>query len=358
MRSLAASSVIALTLVVAPALAGQSNGQSHIRITSQVRSAETAHLQDVHSANWERFSGNGPDFIYIDRQSVTPTKSGFTIWVKSENAATDPGASALLLWEVDCEAWDLSTISGTGYFPAGKTIPVPQRLHEPMPPNSVGNGIAKTFCPKTGSAASSTSARGADIVPLTAGDFSLFSMTYYEHPRPDLIEKAMLFFDRSGWAEIPNHQLAAVMTFSCIAHRPEQKAQQWTATIESLHEPARSLLRTAISTSPDDLLSKTPASARKNDGNWACFFATGNTKYIRNLLDVAAHYGERKDKDLYLTAATAMWSLVANSGVPEVHRYLQSDTGPVSKAILETNPEAITAEIKNTLAEQHQKGIW
>ena len=29
---------------------------------------DAAYSQDVHSANWERFSGNGPDFIFIDRQ--------------------------------------------------------------------------------------------------------------------------------------------------------------------------------------------------------------------------------------------------------------------------------------------------
>ena len=110
---------------------------------------DAAYSQDVHSANWEHFSGNGPDFIFIDRQSVKQTDGGFTVWVKSENSATDPGAYALLFWKVDCKAWELNTISGTGYFPGGKMIPVPPRLHDPMPPNTVGNALAKTFCPKS-----------------------------------------------------------------------------------------------------------------------------------------------------------------------------------------------------------------
>lgn len=108
-----------------------------------------ARSQDVHSAEWEHFSGNGPDFIFIDRQSLKQSPRGFTIWVKSVNSATDPGAYALLLWQVDCQAWELNTISGSGYFPDGKVIPVPPRLHEPIVPNSVSNALAKTFCPKT-----------------------------------------------------------------------------------------------------------------------------------------------------------------------------------------------------------------
>jgi hypothetical protein len=207
-------------------------------------------------------------------------------------------------------------------------------------------------------AMTAVSAQATDIAPLTAEEFSEFSMSYFERPRPDLIGRAMVFFDRSGWAESSNHQLPSMMTFSCIAHRPEQRAQQWTTTINSLHEPAKGLVATAMSSSPEDLLAKIPLSAQKNDMNWACYFATGDTKYIKNLLAVAANYGERKDRDLYLAAATAMWSLASNTRFPEVRRYLQSNGGPVAKAVLGTTQEAVEAEIRATLAEQHQKGIW
>jgi len=207
-------------------------------------------------------------------------------------------------------------------------------------------------------AMTAAAAQPTDIAPLTADEFSDFSMSYFEQPRPDLIGRAMVFFDRSGWAESSNHQLPSMMTFSCIAHRHEQKAQQWTTRINSLHEPAKGLLATAVSSSPEDLLRKIPLSAQKNDMNWACYFATGDTKYVQNLLDVAAHYGERKDKDLYLVAATAMWSLASNSRFPEIRRYLQSNASPAAMAILGTPSEAIAAEVRNTLAEQHQKGIW
>lgn len=207
-------------------------------------------------------------------------------------------------------------------------------------------------------AMTAASAQAADQPPLTAEEFTEFSMSYFEHPRPDLIERAMFFFDRSGWAETSNHQLPGMMTFSCITHRPEQKPQQWTTTINSLHDPAKSLLAIAVSSTPGDILAKIPSSAQKNDMNWACYFASADTTYIKNLLDVASNYGERKDKNLYLTAATAMWSLASNSRFPEVRRYLQSHTGPVAKAVLNTTQESVAEEIRNTVAEQHQKGIW
>lgn len=207
-------------------------------------------------------------------------------------------------------------------------------------------------------ALTAASAQPTEITPLTADEFSEFSMSYFEKPRPDLIERAMLFFDQSGWAESSNHQLPSMMTFSCIAHRPDQRSGQWTKFLNALHEPAKSLLGTAVSSSPDDLLAKIPSSAQKNDMNWACYFAAGDTKYIKNLLDVAASYGERRDRDLYLTAASAMWSLASNARLPDVRRYLQSSESPVAKAVLATTPEAIVAETKNTLAEQHQKGMW
>ncbi len=199
-------------------------------------------------------------------------------------------------------------------------------------------------------ALTAVSAQAADITPLTADEFSEFSMSYSERPRPDLIERAMLFLDRSGWARSSNHLLPSMMTFSCIAHRPEQRNHQWTAVINSLHEPAKSLLARAVSSSPDDLLANTPLSAQKNDMNWACYFATGDTKYIRNLLEVAAQYGERKDKDLYLVAATAMWSLASNTRFPEVRHFLRSNGGPVAKAVLGTTQQAVEAEIRSTLA--------
>jgi hypothetical protein len=198
-------------------------------------------------------------------------------------------------------------------------------------------------------ALTAVSEQPTESTPLTADEFSELSMSYFERPRAQLIERAMLFFDRSGWAESSTHQLPSMMTFSCIAHRPEQKARQWTTFLNSLHDPARSLLGTAVSSSPDDLLAKIPSSAQKNDMNWACYFAAGNTKYIKNVLDVAANYGERRDRDLYVAA---------NVHLPKVRRYLQSSESPVAKTVLGTSPEAIVAETKNTLAEQHQKGIW
>ena|SRR5579884_3539812 len=202
------------------------------------------------------------------------------------------------------------------------------------------------------------SAQPSDTQPLTAEEFSTFSMSYFAQPRPDLIGRAMIFFDRSGYAESRNYQLPSMMTFSCIAHRAEQKDHQWTALINSLHEPARSQIRAAISSPPDDLLAHVPLSSQKNDMNWACYFATGDTKYIHNLLDVAAHYGERNDKELYLIAASAMWSLASNCRFPEVRRYLQSDNGAVARAVLSTSPDALVAEIQNTLAEQQRKRVW
>ena len=195
--------------------------------------------------------------------------------------------------------------------------------------------------------------------------FAEFSQTYYTEPRPDLIPAALKFLDTSPLVSNPDRVPMVTMSLSCIFHRPELKSRSWDAELARLTEPARGVVQAAISTGPDALLSLTPISPRRNDMNWACFFGSGEEKYLDKLVEALGNLGERKDLNLFMTGATAQWSLSNNAlDHPRVKAKLEqlsATKGPVQEitaATLAKSPEQIRAETTAIVKEQRQRGVW
>ena len=195
--------------------------------------------------------------------------------------------------------------------------------------------------------------------------FAEFSQTYYTNPRPDLVPAALAFLDTSPLVSNPDRAPFVTMSLSCILHRPEFEGRSWDAELAKLHEPARGVVQAAISTGPEALLSLTPISPKRNDMNWACFFGSGEEKYLDNLVEVLAYLEERKDLNLFLTGATAQWSLSSNAlDHPRVKAKLEqlsATKGPlqeIAAATLAKSPEQIRAETTAVVKEQRQRGVW
>jgi hypothetical protein len=87
---------------------------------------------------------------------------------------------------------------------------------------------------------------------------------------------------------------------------------------------------------------------------------------VGKIIDQLKHLDERKDFDLFLTAASAEWSLASNSqNHPRVKAILEiqkhdgiGNMRLIAKEILEENPAQIEAKHRMIINEQRKKGIW
>ena len=157
------------------------------------------------------------------------------------------------------------------------------------------------------------------------------------------------------------------MSFSCIFSQYKSKEKDsWKDLIDKLSSPSKELLRRSIDESPRQILSSIPISPAKNDMNWACYFATGNLEYLNNIIHALKHLDERQDMNLFLTAASAQWSLSVNS---KKHTQVRAtmmamkagDVIPmrtIASDILAKGPQVIRDETIAILKAQKESGAW
>lgn len=198
-------------------------------------------------------------------------------------------------------------------------------------------------------------------------ELNYFAQTYYQHPRPDLVESAIKYVDSSGLALDKSAKAPLLMCFSCIFSVTEGKiTSEWRNIIASLSKETKELLMRSIDNSPQKLLDQVHISPAKNDMNWACFFATGDLKYLNGIIKTLKYLDERNDINLFLTAASAKWSLSSNAKTHEKVRLAIEamrvgdieEMRPLAVDILAESPQQIKDETIAILKEQREKGIW
>ncbi|UFS63469.1 hypothetical protein LOH54_04895 [Sulfurimonas sp. HSL-3221] len=201
----------------------------------------------------------------------------------------------------------------------------------------------------------------------TMNEFQGFVHTFYLHPQPELIDSAITFLGSSEMASNPNAKALLLMSFSSLFSMYDAtRKTQWEKTIQGIREPAKSLLMDALRRSPSALLDAAPLSPAKVDMYWACFFTTGDFEYLYAIIALLKHLDERQDINLFLTAASAKWSLSSNAKIHfKVRMALEAMKAgdlpalqAVAKEILEVNPTLIREEALAVLREQKRKGIW
>jgi tetratricopeptide (TPR) repeat protein len=96
-----------------------------------------------------------------------------------------------------------------------------------------------------------------------------------------------------------------------------------------------------------------------NDFYWGAFYATGKVKYIDKLLDNCVYSNEKEDVNLYLTGATAMWSLCSNSqDSPLVKNHLKlrkDEKNKYAKMILAKDAQYFYDKTKRDLKKMKNK---
>lgn len=214
---------------------------------------------------------------------------------------------------------------------------------------------------------SSASAANKLTAITTIDEYGYFVETYYLHPQRKLINSAITFASSSGMASAKNMKAGLLMSFSCLFSMYDStQKDKWAQTIKGLNKPEKVLLTESINKSPSELLKNMPLSAARNDMNWACFFITGDKKYVNDIIHVLKHLDNRKDIELYLTAASAKWSLSSNAQYhPEVKATIEtlknSDIPAmrsVAKDILSQTPKQIREETVVIVKDQKSKGVW
>jgi len=168
---------------------------------------------------------------------------------------------------------------------------------------------------------------------VSAMTLNFFMQNYYLHPTD--ISLNLAFLDQSGLAAKVSLQPTLAMFYSCIfAAGDEIQRAKWFAQINQLSSPTKSLLVYAIAHQPDNIMAAAPISPGRNDLDWSGFFATGDLRYVDDVIARLNGLDERKDLQRYVTAGSAAWSLAMNAKMhPLVHARLEAlkaSNGPLT----------------------------
>lgn len=183
--------------------------------------------------------------------------------------------------------------------------------------------------------------------------------TYYSQNDPDLVGKTVAFVNTTS---MPYQRLAPMLQGFFGALFQQNSALQTTfyARLAEVKPPEyQQLFQRIRRTNLDSLYAQIRPTPQLNDMNWASYFATGNTKYLDNLLHNAQYYAERKDLVLFVTGSSAMWSLSSNARQhPAVQAYLAKAKSKNAALALKKEPGYFREEMAEIVRQQRAKGVW
>jgi hypothetical protein len=200
----------------------------------------------------------------------------------------------------------------------------------------------------------------------TRDQFSEFTHRYYQRPRPELVESAMKFAIKENLLDDENARAPLYATFTCLFARHPDHREAWIKSIAMLEEPARTFFQKAIEIPPMQMLAEAEVSPARNDMNWGCFFATGDERYIDNVISMLGMLDERKDLTRFLTASSAQWSL---AGISKSHDKVRAElklataSGDAriasgAREALSKPVDEIRASAEQIVRQQHEAGAW
>lgn len=193
-----------------------------------------------------------------------------------------------------------------------------------------------------------------------------FFYYYYLVPQPDLVLEAIKFIGNQNYASKKSSNKMILLFFSCVFSQNESKKDEWQKEIENQDNKTKAFFSEAMDKNVSELLGETKTSPLFNDMCWSAFFATGDTSYIHKIINNLKYIGERKNKNLFFTAATAKWSLASNARIhPKVEatlKKLKDSNDPeikkMARDMLNKTPERIMKEMNKVVEKQEKKGLW
>lgn len=204
--------------------------------------------------------------------------------------------------------------------------------------------------------------------PAAGVDLDAFMTWYYLDPRPRLVGPSLLELNRRIPQLNDSARLGTAAFYSLIFAQYPERIAEWRGSVSDPHSLTQDVLDLAVSISgsPGFLFADSTVAWSGNDMLWGAFFASGDSIYVRAIVNNLGDLDERKDLARYMTATSAAWSLAANAqSHPRVRRYLermkQGTSAPWSERlsdVLTRSPEELQERATEVLKEQHARGIW
>lgn len=196
----------------------------------------------------------------------------------------------------------------------------------------------------------------------TQKEFEPLMQSYYlSDDKPALRAALVDFLSENGpfIENKPTLQMPLIVYFSCIADQDKQAKKEFKKQLKNLNPPFKGYLENALSKPPEKHLKKVPASVTKNDMLWACYFASGDTTYLVQILDMVPNIKNRQNIDLFATGFTAEWSLALNAKIePSVRVFLEEkskngthDQKENAEKLLTANPTSLQKEAEQVLTQ-------
>lgn len=197
----------------------------------------------------------------------------------------------------------------------------------------------------------------------TPEEFNIFIHRYYMSPKPNLVPSAIAYYSATYSAN--KSSLPPIISFfnRVFSDNPGLKGE-WRKVIDRQEQEIREFLLGAINTDSTAYLANKKTSAALNDMNWGAYFASGDDKYLANLLRATKHSSERKDLNLFLAGFSAEWSLSSNARQHEsVLKYLlrEQSRGEYRNTITEllnTDPADLRKKAIDIISQQKARGVW
>lgn len=195
-----------------------------------------------------------------------------------------------------------------------------------------------------------------------------FVQTYYQRPRPDLMPDLFRALQPTGVSERPNAVPPFVGFFSEVFAANPGRVAEWQALVPKQEASTRRLLYWALEISKaGGVLMVEGHSPALNDMYWGAFFASGDSRFTRKLVDQLRYCDERSDFQLFMTGVLAKWSLASNAqSHAAVVLDLETEKGnnpdkrtrELIAELLVQGPEHVKQEAAEIIRRQRELGKW
>ena len=215
-----------------------------------------------------------------------------------------------------------------------------------------------------------TSATSAQNLPELArpSDVPAFIDTYYQHPRPEMIARALELLPASPDLKNPGAAGPTIAFFSEVFIENPDRVAEWKTLIDKQQDVMTKFYMTrALDWAKDGGVLKIPGhSAGINDLYWGAFFASGKAVFIERLLEETKGAEQLDDFNLWGAGFTAKWSLSSNSRQhPVVRSILENEkksadkrTQDLIEELLTKDPGDYKREANDIYAKQKAAGKW
>jgi len=199
----------------------------------------------------------------------------------------------------------------------------------------------------------------------TESELDVFLHRYYLEPHPELVASAIEYIGRRRILENEGAAAAVVAFFAEVFSRNATRVAEWTAILDRQPRKVRAALGRSVSfaSDPSALLDEEPVSPQRNDMCWGAFFASGDQRYLLQLIRQLALMDERDDLGRFLVGASAKWSLASNAeSHPVVKEAIEAARATASDTVLRQldeilakTPQEIRQEVNALVGERRRK---